>query len=120
MNLRRGVCNVTIVLLLLAVRVAWGETRVVDLKVVSDRVVGPSTVRIRKGETVVLRWQVDKAMALHVHGYDLHAQAKPDAPASIAVEGRYAGRFPVTVHGSATPGASHHERVLLYLEVYPE
>ena len=120
MNLRRCVRNVTIVLLLLLPpHVVGGEPRVVDLNVVGGRVEGPSTVRIRKGETVLLRWRVDKPMALHVHGYDLHADAKPDAPASLAFEGRYTGRFPVTLHG-AKPRGSHQEPVLLYLEVYPE
>ena len=130
MNLRLSLRNVMVVLCPLPMA-AWTQPaplaastppQVVELNVVDGRTDGPATVRIRKGETVILRWRVDKPMALHVHGYDLQADARPGVPATLTIEGRYPGRFPVTVH-PAQPragGGAHRETVLLYLEVHPE
>jgi len=85
-----------------------------------------STLRVKRGETVVLRLRTDEAVSLHVHGYDLHVKLSPASPASTRFEAKVAGRFPITAHefgAAADPKArpqSPREVTLLYLEVLPE
>jgi hypothetical protein len=87
---------------------------------------GASTLRVKRGETVLLRLRTDEAVSLHVHGYDLQANLSPAAPDAIRFDARIAGRFPVTAHDfGAVPGQAarpkgHREVTLLYLEVQPE
>jgi len=85
-----------------------------------------STIRVKRGETVLLRWRTDEAVSLHVHGYDMRASVSAAAPESMRFEASVAGRFPVTAHefgAAADQGArprSRREVTLLYLEVLPE
>jgi len=85
-----------------------------------------STIRVRQGETVLLRWRTDETVELHVHGYDLRARLSPSQPASVRFEARVAGRFPITAHGFGAVAEhrarpkKHRETTLLYLEVLPE
>jgi hypothetical protein len=98
-----------------------------ELRIVERRVEGgASTLRVNRGETVVLRWRTDEAVSLHVHGYDLKANLSPAAPASMRFEAGVAGRFAITAHEfgaladqSATP-KKHREVTLLYHEVLPK
>jgi hypothetical protein len=85
-----------------------------------------STIRVKRGETVQLRWRTDEAVSLHVHGYDLRANLAAGASESMRFEAGIAGRFPITAHefgNVADSGGlpkSHREVTLLYLEVLPE
>lgn len=98
-----------------------------DLSIVKRRIEGNvSTIRVRQGETVLLRWRTDEAVELHVHGYDLRIQLSPSQPASMRFEARVAGRFPIAAHAfgamadhRAQP-KKHRETTLLYLEVLPQ
>ena len=76
---------------------------------------GDSTLRIKRGDKVELRWTSDRPIVLHLHGYDLEVKAAPGAPAVMAFTAAIAGRFPVTEHSH---GRGHH-RAILYLEVHP-
>jgi len=85
-----------------------------------------STLRVRRGETVLLRFRTDEAVSLHVHGYDVQVKVSPTAPALSRFEATVAGRFPITAHefgAVADPKArpkGHREVTLLHLEVLPE
>ena len=84
-----------------------------------------STLRVKRGETVLLRFRTDEAVSLHVHGYDLPVKLSPATPASSRFEAKIAGRFPITAHefGAADQSSrpkSQREVTLLYLEVLPE
>lgn len=87
---------------------------------------GASTLRVNRGDTVLLRWRSDEAVSLHVHGYDLHANLSAASPATIRFQAAVAGRFPITAHefGAAADQDArpkkHREVTLLYLEVLPE
>ena len=87
---------------------------------------GMSTLRVNRGDTVVLRWRSDEAVSLHVHGYDLHANLSAASPGTIRFQAAVAGRFPITAHefGAAADQEArtkkHREVTLLYLEVLPE
>ena len=89
------------------------EVRIENRHVAADM----RTIRITEGETVELRWTSDEAVELHLHGYDLKAEARPGAPAVMTFEAYAAGRFPVTNHGWGDGGHGHD--ALTYLEIYP-
>jgi hypothetical protein len=116
-----------IVLLGVALLGAASAVREFDVSI-RDRHVegGASTLRVKRGDTVLMRWRSDEAVSLHVHGYDLRADLSATSPSIIRFEATILGRFPISAHefGGADEGVarpkSHHEVTLLYLEVLPE
>jgi len=106
---------------------AASAVREFDISIRDRRVEGSaSTLRVKRGETVLLRWRTDEAVSLHVHGYDIRANLSAAAPRSLRFEAGVAGRFPITAHefgevaDQDAPPKRHHEVTLLYLEVLPE
>ena len=98
-----------------------------EISIRDRRVEGSAlTLRVKRGETVLLRFRADEAVSLHVHGYDVQANLSPAAPDSIRFEAKVAGRFPITAHefgavaGQAARPKGRREVTLLYLEVLPE
>ncbi len=98
-----------------------------DLGILKRRIeAGVSTIRVTKGETVLLRWRTDEAVSVHVHGYDLQAKLSPSESASMRFEAGVAGRFAITAHefgpaaAHGSPPKRHRETTLLYLEVLPK
>ena len=87
---------------------------------------GTPTLRVKRGETVQLRWRTDESVSLHVHGYDVPLKLFPASPDAMRFEAKVAGRFPITAHefGAAADRDArpkgHREVTLLYLEVLPE
>jgi hypothetical protein len=75
---------------------------------------GEKTVKVLKGDRVELVWASDRPAELHLHGYDLHLRAGPEAAAAMRFEARVAGRFPLEFHDS-----SGRHRTLIYVEVHP-
>ena len=73
------------------------------------------TVRVSEGDRVELNWTTDKAVVLHLHGYDLRLDLKRGASGTMTFKAHTAGRFPVGIHGSS----GHGHGALLYLEVHP-
>ena len=58
-----------IVLLGVALLGATSAVREFEIGIRDRRVEGSaSTIRVRRGETVLLRWRTDEAVSLHVHG----------------------------------------------------
>ena len=73
------------------------------------------TLRVTKGDQVVLRWKSDRQIALHLHGYDLETTVPAQGTMRMSFTANLPGRFPVSEH---THGPGHH-RAVLYLEVHP-
>jgi hypothetical protein len=73
------------------------------------------TLRVAKGDEVVLHWSSDRPIVLHLHGYDVETKVAERGEATMRFTAGIAGRFPVSEHGR---GAGHH-RAVLYLEVLP-
>lgn len=96
--------------------------KTIDITITNGQVVGKKSVRVTRGDTVVLRWRSDQPLELHLHGYDLTATVKPGTPAEMKIVARATGRFPVEVHGQggASGGHSHGHKALFHLEVYPD
>jgi hypothetical protein len=86
-----------------------------DIALADGKPVGAQTLRVTKGEKVVLRWKSDRPIALHLHGYDMEASVPAQGTTSMSFLASIAGRFPVSEHAH---GSGHH-RAVLYLEVLP-
>jgi heme/copper-type cytochrome/quinol oxidase subunit 2 len=84
--------------------------KVFDITLVDGKPVGEQTLRVAKGEKVMLRWKSDRPMSLHLHGYEIEAAVAPGRPTDMRFTASMPGRFPV--HGST-------HRAVLYVEVQP-
>lgn len=71
-------------------------------------------IRIKQGDSVKLRWTTDRAITLHLHGYDIERELKAGAVTEFSFKAHATGRFPVNAHEHG-----RGERVVLYLEVHP-
>lgn len=95
---------------------AWAEARVIDLSIRNGELPSEArVVRVRQGDDVTLRWSTDRALTLHLHGYDVETKLAAGATASMRFQAKATGRFPIEAHADRT-GA---ERTLGYLEVHP-
>ncbi len=90
------------------------EVQIEDRKVVAPR----EAIRLTEGDVIELRWTSDEPVELHLHGYDLKIDVRPDEPTSMIIDAYAAGRFPITSHGWGEGG--HGDTALTYLEVYPD
>lgn len=107
---------VFLLLALLTTAVAAAAEQAFDLAITGGKVAAERrTIRVAKGDEVVLRWTSDRPIALHLHGYDLEAKVPAGQTTAMRFTARIAGRFPVSEH---THGPGHH-RAVIYLEVFP-
>lgn len=107
-----------------ATRAAAQPVRHFELKIAGRRLHGETTLRVRQGDMVELRWTSDEAATLHLHGYNLEIAIDTSAPAQLRFKADLAGRFPVAAHdfgrASTRSGGKHQrETTLLYVEVQP-
>ena len=100
-----------------------------SFKLVQLQLPGPQqTLRIQQGERLLLNWQSDQEVTLHLHGYDQILKLKPGQPSTMQLLADRSGRFALSTHLEPVAGASpvrssakhgHGKRPLLYLEVLP-
>jgi hypothetical protein len=95
-----------------------GEMKTAEVAVKGGKVVGANTFKVKQGDTVVLRWTSDKALEIHLHGYDVEAKLAPGKTTEMKVNARATGRFPVEVHEHDKKGG-HGHKALFHLEVHP-
>jgi hypothetical protein len=103
-----------------AIPVHADRTKTFDVAIKNGQVVGKRSVRVSKGDAVVLRWSSDRQLRLHLHGYDVETTVVPGTPAEMKIQARATGRFPVEIHGQGTAGGGHGHKTLFHLEVYPD
>jgi len=102
--------------LLLVVGDAAAEPQVFELSIRSGELPAEQRViRVRQGDDVTLRWTTDKALTLHLHGYDIEQRLTPHKPVQMRFTARATGRFPIETHAHGRGG----ERTLAYVEVHP-
>jgi hypothetical protein len=102
---------------------AYGDnTKTFEITIKKGKVVSQKSVRVTRGDTVILRWSSDQRLELHLHGYDVTTTVGPGAPAEMKIRARATGRFPVEIHEPADSrgGHSHGHRTIFHLEVYPD
>ena len=95
-------------------------TKTVDIVIKNGKVFGKNSVRVSRGDTVVLRWSSDQRIELHLHGYDATTTVNSGTPAEMKIRARATGRFPVEIHGQADSGGGHGHKNIFHLEVYPD
>jgi FtsP/CotA-like multicopper oxidase with cupredoxin domain len=101
---------------MVAIDAACAE-RAIDVRIAGRKPAGGArTVQVSEGDRVVLRVTSDEAMTIHVHGYDARGRVAAGGEATLVVQAKATGRFPVTAHPD---GPGHREPTLLYLEVHP-
>jgi hypothetical protein len=91
----------------------------IEIRIENRKVVGEQLIRVTQGQIVQMVWTTDEETQIHIHGYEIHIPASPDAPASVTFEAHATGRFPVTSHGFGDEYGKMHQ-MLLYFEVYPK
>jgi hypothetical protein len=113
-RLRAGAAELAVWLAVVTGGVATAEPRVFELAITNGRL--PETqrlVRVRQGDEVTLKWTTDRALTLHLHGYDLEAKLMPETPVDMRFTARATGRFPIEIHAAGT------EHTIGHLEVHP-
>ena len=99
---------------------ADAEELTFDLKVERGRVAqDKQLIRVKQGDVVRLRWSTDRALDLHLHGYDIEQKIVPGTVAELTFTARATGRFPVEVHTPKRGGGHSHGAPLVQIEVYP-
>ena len=92
---------------------AIAEPRLFDLAIKNGRLPEDRRlVRVRQGEEVILKWTADRAVVLHLHGYDIEAKVSPAAPIEMRFTATATGRFPIELHTETHATIGH-------LEVHP-
>ncbi|MBM3597505.1 MAG: hypothetical protein FJX35_04780 [Alphaproteobacteria bacterium] len=80
---------------------------------------GTRTLRAAQGDTVRLLCQSDRAITVHLHGYDIEREIKPGDTTEISFTARLAGRFPLYAISGESGGHAHQGAPLAYVEVRP-
>ncbi len=95
-----------------AVAPAPPAPEIFDLVIRQGRLVsGPTVIKVRQGDEVILHLTSDAADELHLHGYDLHAKTRPGETVALQFSATRTGRFGYELH--------HANAELGALEVYP-
>lgn len=105
-----------------AVRTARAADAAFDLRVENGRVPeGMRVIRVNEGDAVTLRWNSDRPLLLHLHGYDIEWRVQPGSVASVRFVAKLTGRFPIHAHdaGAREGGGARDDSPLVYVDVYP-
>ena len=105
---------------LVAIGGVSAEQLTFDLKVERGRVASNmQLIRVKQDDVVRLRWSTDRALDLHLHGYDIEQKIVPGSVSELTFTARATGRFPVEVHTPKRGGGHSHGAPLVQIEVYP-
>lgn len=81
-------------------------------------------LKVQHQQLVRIEWLADRALVIHLEGYDLSIHADPGKPEVMEFKAFATGRFPVHAHEVDAEGGparhGHHARPLLRLEVHPK
>ena len=95
---------------------AFAENRVVQLAIHNGQAAPKADVlSVLEGDEVVLRITSDKALHVHLHGYDIESDVVPNVVTSLRFTATLTGRFPIEVHSDQR----RKQRPLAYVEVRP-
>ena len=91
-----------------------------ELRIENGRVpANTRLIRVKQGDVVKLRWNSNRPMILHLHGYDIEQHVEPGKVAEMTFIARATGRFSVEVHTARQGGGQTHEAPIVQIEVYP-
>jgi hypothetical protein len=116
-----GICLAVLLLLGLAFAPpAHAADLAFDLKITAGHVAkSMRVIRVQQGDSVKLRWTSDRAIVLHLHGYDIESKVEPGSVAEMSFLARATGRFSVEEHKTNTQGGHSHGEALVRIEVLP-
>lgn len=60
----------------------------------------PDEITVDEGDQVNLRVTSDSPIEIHLHGYDLYAEAEPGDPGELSFDATISGRFEIENHNS--------------------
>lgn len=85
-----------LVVLFVALRPTFGgpQDRTFDVSI-TETGMTPREIEVVEGDRVTLRLSADRQTAFHLHGYDLKADIRPDAPATLEFRADQTGRFEI-------------------------
>jgi hypothetical protein len=110
---------VAALLLALAAGVAYAAEVTFELRIENGRLPeAMRRIRVKHNDVVKLRWSADRAMTVHLHGYDIESRIVPGSVAEMTFAARATGRFTIEPHLPAGGGHAHGE-ALAVIEVYP-
>jgi len=92
-----------------------------DLQIENGRLTDSrKMIAVQRYDRVEIHWRADRRTILHLHGYDIETTIGPDKSETMTFVARATGRFAIEIHPPAGEGkSSHHDTVLIYLEVHP-
>lgn len=77
------------------------QTRQFEFNVIDGQLAeGPVVVAVTEGTPVTFRFFTNKKDEVHLHGYDLSAELKPDEASQISFVADKSGRFEMELHKS--------------------
>src|SRR5438093_10997951 len=108
-----------VALLLLLAGSAGAAELTFDIRIEAGRIPDAMQLsRVHEGDSVKLRWSSDRALVLHLHGYDIEKRVAADGVTEFSFTANATGRFPIEIHGAAG-SAAHGGAPLAVIEVYP-
>jgi len=69
---------------------------------IEDGAMGPAEINVEEGDQVTLRLTSDHPLEIHLHGYNLEAEALPGEEAVLSFEAEITGRFEIEDHDTET------------------
>jgi len=105
----------TAALLATAIGTALAEDRVFELRIQRERTAKPEVLTVHENDQVVIRLISDQAVQVHLHGYDIEKDVRPNAVTSLRFTATATGRFPIEIHSRAPL----KQLPLAYVEVQP-
>lgn len=99
----------TVLLIGLVAACGGGEPEELEIAVsVEGESMSPETIKVKQGDMVTLKIQVEKAGEFHLHGYDIEQDIEPGPAADFLFLADATGRFKITFH-HAEEGEEDHE-----------
>jgi plastocyanin len=84
---------------------AGAKPAVAKIQIRGGKVVGgPTEIRAKKGDTVVLVVSADAPDDIHLHGYDIEKKVEPGQPARFRFKANLEGEFEVESHKAEDAG----------------
>ena len=92
-----------------------------SVAIIKRKVLGEKKVRVFEGDKIIILWQTDENVEVHLHGYNIKKKLVTNKVTPMFINARATGRFPVTSHGfSGEKAHTHGKNALLYIEVHPK
>ena len=92
-----------------------------SVEISKRKVLGEKKVRVFEGDKIIILWQTDENVEVHLHGYNIKKEVVINKVTPMFINARATGRFPVTSHGfSGEKAHTHGKNALLYIEVHPK